>query len=160
MALISAMFRVQLALRSQHHQSFLLEQQSGELKFRDPKAKPGARKFNVPNGEPFGPFERTITLDMCDSFFGGDANYHTDREESLKLGFQNVVVGGRMTMAYAGHILEQHFGPVWWTSGRMDAKFTNPVWENDTVIAHGVELGPLEDEPDRTAAFRVAGQTR
>ncbi len=32
-------------------------------------------------------------------------------------------------------------------------KFTNPVWENDTVIAHGVELGPLEDDPDRTAAF-------
>ena len=37
-----------LVLRSQHHQSFLLDQQSGELQFRDPKAKPGARKFNVP----------------------------------------------------------------------------------------------------------------
>ena len=142
-----------LVLRSQHHQSFLLDQQSGELQFRDPKAKPGARKFNVPQGEPFGSLERTITLDMCDRFFGGDVNYHTDREASLKLGFRNVVVGGRMTMAYAGHILEERYGAAWLRSGRMDVKFTNPVWEEDTVIARGVELGRLEDEPDRTAAF-------
>ena len=143
----------ELALRSQHHQSFLVEQQSGELQFRDPKTKPGTRTFNVPEGEPFGSLERTITLEMCDRFFGGDTNYHTDREASLKLGFKNVVVGGRMTMAYLGHILEERYGANWWTSGRLDVKFTNPVWENDTVIARGVELGPLEDDPDRTAAF-------
>ncbi len=143
----------ELALRSQHHQSFLVEQQSGELQFRDPKTKPGTRTFNVPEGEPFGSLERTITLEMCDRFFGGDTNYHTDREASLKLGFKNVVVGGRMTMAYLGHILEERYGANWWTSGRLDVKFTNPVWENDTVIAHGVELGPLEGDPDRTAAF-------
>jgi acyl dehydratase len=142
-----------LVLRSQHHQSFLLDQQSGELQFRDPKAKPGTRKFSVPEGESFGSLERTITLAMCDRFFGGDTNYHTDREASLKLGFRNVVVGGRMTMAYAGHILEERYGTAWSTSGRLDVKFTNPVWENDTVIARGVELGSLEDEPDRTAAF-------
>ncbi len=143
----------ELVLRSQHHQSFLLDQHSGELQFRDPKAKSAARKFTVPQGQPFGPLKRTITLEMCDRFFGGDVNYHTDREASRKLGFRNVVVGGRMTMAYAGHILEEHYGAAWWTSGRMDVKFTNPVWENDTVIARGVELGRIEDEPGRTAAF-------
>ena len=83
-------------------------------------------------------------------------NYHTNREESKKLGFGDVVVGGRMTMAYAAHILEERFGAVWWTSGRLDMKFTNPVWPNDTVIARGVMTGPLQDEqdePERRGAF-------
>ena len=143
----------ELALRTRHHQSYLLDQQGGELKFRDPKAKQGARKFSVPEGEPFGPFEQVISLEMCDRFFHGDANYHTNQEESKKLGFGDVVVGGRMTMAYAAHILEERFGAAWWTSGRLDMKFTNPVWPNDTVVARGVITGSLEDEPQRTGAF-------
>ncbi len=142
-----------LALRSQHHQSFLLDPQSGEPTFRDPKAKPGARQFSIPQGQPFGSLERTITLEMCERFFSGDINYHTDREASLKLGFRHVVIGGRMTMAYAAHILEERYGGVWWSSGRLDVKFTNPVWENDTVVTRGVELGPMADAPDRTVAF-------
>ena len=142
----------QLALRTRHHQSYLLDQQDGELKFRDPKTKQGARRFTIPKGEPFGPLERVISLEMCDRFFHGDANYHTNREESKKLGFGDVVVGGRMTMAYAAHILEERFGVAWWTSGRLDMKFTNPVWPNDTVVAHGVITGPLEDESERTGA--------
>lgn len=143
----------ELAARSQHHQSFLLEQQSVDVKFRDPKAKPGARKFNVPEGDPFGGLERTITLDMCDVFWQGDKNYHSNRKESEKLGFRDVVVGGLMTMPYAAHILEERYGAAWWSSGRLDLKFTNPVWLQDTVTAHGVELGPMEDDPGRTAAF-------
>jgi len=143
----------ELALRSQHHQSYLLDQQDGQLVFRDPKAKQGARRFVVPEGEPFEPLERIITLEMCDRFFHGDANYHTNREESKKLGFGDVVIGGRMTMAYAAHILEERFGAAWWTSGRLDTKFTNPVWPNETVIARGVMTGPLEEEPERTGAF-------
>ncbi len=142
-----------LALSSQHHQSFLLEQQSGKVKFRDPKAKPGARKFTIPEGDPFGALERTITLEMCDIFWRGDKNYHTHRESSEKLGFRDVVVGGRMTMPYATHILEERYGAAWWSSGRLDIKFTNPVWLDDTVIARGVELGAMEGDPDRTAAF-------
>lgn len=143
----------ELAARSQHHQSFLLEEPPGDVKFRDPKAKPGARKFNVPEGEPFGGLERAITLEMCDIFWEGDKNYHSNREESEKLGFRDVVVGGRMTMPYAAHILEERYGAAWWSSGRLDLKFTNPVWLDDTLTAHGVELGPMEDDPDRTAAF-------
>ena len=143
----------ELALRTRHHQSYLLDQQDGELKFRDPKTKQGARRSTIPEGEPFGPLERVISLEMCDRFFHGDANYHTNREESKKLGFGDVVVGGRMTMAYAAYILEERFGEAWWTSGRLDMKFTNPVWPNDTVIARGVITGPLEEEPERTGAF-------
>lgn len=142
-----------LAVRSHHHQSFLLEQKSLDVTFRDPKAKPGARKFGIPDGEPFGSLERTITLAMCDIYWDGDKNYHSNRLESEKLGFKDVVVGGRMTMPYAASILEERYGAAWWTSGRLDIKFTNPVWLDDTLAARGVEIGPMQDDPDRTECF-------
>ena len=143
----------ELAVRSQHHQSFLLERPSGDVKFRDPKSKPGARKSTIPEGEPFGGLERKITLELCDIFWRGDENYHNNRKASQKLGFRDVVVGGRMTMPYAAHILEERYGAAWWRSGRLDIKFTNPVWLDDTVTAHGVEIGAMPDDSARTAAF-------
>ena len=143
-----------LLARSQHHQSFLPDADpTGAVAFRDPGKKPGARRFVVPEGERFGGLERTITLEMCGAFFHGDANYHTDKDASQELGFTDVVVGGRMTMAYAAHILEEAFGAAWWTSGRMDLKFTNPVWTGDTVTAHGVLTGPLAEDASRSGAF-------
>jgi len=144
----------QRVLETQHHQSFLRDRDhAGEVAFRDPQAKPGARKFVRPDGETFGGLERTISLEMCGEFFHGNASYHTDRASSKALGFRDVVVGGRMTMAYAAHILEEHFGEAWWQSGTFDLKFTNPVWGNDTVIARGVVTGPDPAAPERTAAF-------
>ena len=143
-----------LVVRSQHYQSFLPEADPiGSVAFRDPGKKPGARRFVVPDGETFGTLARTITVEMCGEFFHGDANYHTDKDASRELGFSDVVVGGRMTMAYAAHVLEEAFGEAWWTSGRFDVKFTNPVWVGDTVTARGVLTGPLAEDPSRTGAF-------
>lgn len=141
----------ELMLRTRHHQSYLTEQQEGELQFRHPSAKNGGRRFVEPHGESLGPFKHTISLEMCDRFFHGDANYHTDREESKKLGFKDVVVGGRMTMSYAAHLMEDHFGEAWWTSGRMDIKFINPTWPDDTVVVRGIATGPPEEDTHRTA---------
>ena len=90
---------------------------------------------------------------MCGVFFHGDANYHTDQKASAELGFRDVVVGGRMTMAYAARILEERFGEAWWRGGSFDLKFTNPVWANDTVIARGVVTGQDAADADRTRAF-------
>ena len=144
----------QHVLQTEHHQSFLRDRgHEGAVTFREPKAKPGARTFEMPEGESFGGLERTISLEMCGEFFHGNANYHTDRESSQALGFRDVVVGGRMTMAYAAHILEERFGAAWWQNGRFDLKFTNPVWANDTVVARGVVTGPDAASPGRTAAF-------
>lgn len=142
-----------LVLRTQHHQSFLSERPAGEVEFRDPGKKPGARKFNVPAGERFGGLTRKITVQMCGDFFHGDANYHTDKAASKELGFQDVVAGGRMTMAMVGDVLERHFGDAWWTSGTLDIKFTNPVWADDTVTVHGVVTGPDPGDNSRTHAF-------
>lgn len=142
-----------LVLKTQHHQSFLSERPAGEVEFRDPTKKPGARKFNVPDGDRFGGLTRKITVQMCGDFFHGDANYHTDKAASKELGFRDVVVGGRMTMALVGSELEARFGLAWWTSGTLDIKFTNPVWADDTVTVHGVVTGPDPQDASRTHAF-------
>lgn len=143
----------ELVIRTYHHQSFLRERISGEsVELRDPAKKPGARKFIVPEGERFGGLETTITKEMCGIFFHGNANYHTDDDAAKELGFQRVVVGGRMTMAYAGTVLESYFGDAWTTSGKLDLKFTNPCWCDDLVTVHGVELARQSD-PDRREAF-------
>ena len=144
----------ELVVRTHHHQSFLRERPAdGQVAFRDPRRKPGARKFEVPAGERFGGLTRTITLEMCGTYFHGDANYHTDKEASAKLGFRDVVVGGRMTLAYAAHLLEERFGEAWWQSGRLNVKFTNPAWPNDTIAVHGVVAGAAADDPERQAVF-------
>ena len=52
--------------------------------------------------------------------------------------FDEVVVGGKMTMAMVGQMLEQHFGRGYYEGGTLDVKFTNITWPNDHVTAHGV----------------------
>ncbi len=143
-----------VAARSEHHQSFLkAAPDSGEVKLRDPSSKPGARTFDVPAGKPFGGLERRISVEMCGDFFHGKSSYHTDANASKALGFKDIVVGGRMTMAYAAHALERQFPDTWSHSGRLEVKFTNPVWALDVITVHGVVTGPLEDDPERTGAF-------
>ena len=136
-----------------HHQSFVLYQSEGEVTLRDPSKKEGARKFDVPEGEAFGPLERTITLEMCGAFFHGDRNYHTNKEASAELGFTDVVVGGKMTMSLLGELLDQRFGAAWASSGRLLIKFANIVWPNETVRVRGVLQGANADDPSRRDLF-------
>ena len=138
---------------SRHHQSFLLDEPVDRVQFRDPSRKEGARAFRVPEGTPIEPLDATITLELCGLYFHGSKSYHTDLEASQALGFQRVVVGGRMTMSYVGQLIEQHFGSPWWTSGRLDVKFTNPVWPDDHLTMRGVATGAMEDDPARDGAF-------
>ena len=144
-----------LVVRTHHHQSFLRQKPaSGQVTFRDPSKKPGARKFVIPEGERFGGLTREVTLEMCGEFFHGDANYHTDKKQSEALGFRDVVVGGRMTFAYTTHILEERFGDAWWRSGRVDLKFTNPTWPNDVITARGVDTGPVDGDSENNGGDR------
>ena len=143
----------EVVITSNHHQSFLLPPPVNQVKFRDPTKKEGVRKFVVPTGDRIEPFERKISLEMCGKFFHGNTSYHTDLNASQELGFQDVVVGGRMTMSYMGHLLDSYFGPSWWTSGYMDVKFTNPTWPEDHITVNGIATGPLEDDPSREGVF-------
>ena len=125
-------------VRGTHHQSYLLSQTSGKVALRDPSKKEGVRKFDIPEGERIESVERSIDLEMCGVFFHGDKNYHTDKEASEELGFEEVVVGGKMTMSLIGDMLEKRFGEGYYKDGSLDVKFTNITWPNDNVTAHGV----------------------
>ncbi|MDP6607238.1 MAG: MaoC family dehydratase [Dehalococcoidia bacterium] len=143
----------EVVIRSNHHQSFLLDEPEPEVELRDPSKKEGARKFNVPDGTEIAPLDRVITLEMCGKYFHGNRSYHTDLEASKELGFRNVVVGGRLTMSYMGTLMEQHFGDAWWNGGRLDMKFTNPTWPDDHITVRGVSTGAAEDDTSREAVF-------
>ena len=134
-----------------HHQSYLLTQSSGKVALRDPKAKGGARRFNVPDGDLIEGDPHAISLEMCGTFFHGNANYHTDKSAAEELGFEEVVVGGRMTMSYVGDLMDRHFGRAWFEDGELDIKFTNIVWPDDVVTAKAV----ITDETDGRANAAV-----
>ena len=121
-----------------HHQSYLLSQSTGKVALRDPKAKGGARRFSVPEGDLVEGDPHLISLEMCGTFFHGNANYHTDKSAAEELGFEEVVVGGRMTMSYIGDLMDRHFGSGWFEGGNLDIKFTNIVWPDDVVVARAV----------------------
>lgn len=127
-----------LIARGIHHQSFLLNQSSGKVALRDPKKKEGARKFEVPAGKAIDSVSREIDLEMCGVFFHGRRSYHTDKTASEALGFEEVVIGGKMTMALTGQMLEQQFGRGFYEGGTLDVKFVNIVWPGDRVTAKGV----------------------
>jgi acyl dehydratase len=141
-----------------HHQSFLLSQPE-VVQLRDPKEKEGARSFELPTGRDLGAIETTVTLAMCGRFFHGSANYHSDAEKSRELGFRDVVVGGRMTMGYAGELLDRALGERWARSGRLLVKFTNVLWPNEPIRVRAIATGPLADEPEREGVFAWVEKT-
>ncbi len=138
-----------------HHQSYLLGQSSGKVALRDPKAKGGARRFEVPEGDAIEGDARRISLEMCGTFFHGNANYHTDRRAAEELGFEEVVVGGRMTMSYIGDLMDKRFGRGWFEGGELDIKFTNIVWPEDVVVAKAVVTGESVEDGARRANAAV-----
>ena len=128
----------ELMAQGRHHQSYMQDQTSGRVALRDPKAKGGVRTFNVPDGEFVEGSSHAISLEMCGTFFHGNANYHTNIDAANELGFDEVVVGGRMTMSYVGDLLDRHFGKAWYEGGKIDLKFTNITWPGDSVIPKAV----------------------
>lgn len=131
-----------LVARGVHHQSFLPDQESGEVALRDPKAKEGARTHAEPHGEPLAlELKKTFTEDMCNEFFFTSRNYHNDKDESKKLGFNDVVVGGRMTLSCVTELLTRHFGRGFYLGGRVDVKFTNVLWPNEPFTTRGSITG-------------------
>ena len=138
-----------------HHQSFMIDQSSGKVALRDPKAKGGMRRFEIPAGEAVESVDAVISLEMCGKFFHGNANYHTNKEAALELGFEEVVVGGRMTLSYIGDMMDKQFGKGWYEGGSLDIKFTNIVWPDDHIIAKGVITGTEKENGDTKASVAV-----
>jgi acyl dehydratase len=139
-----------------HHQSFLPEQSSGEVTLRTPQAKEGARQHAEPAGAALSlELKKAFTAAMCDQFFYASRNYHNDKEESKKLGFQEVVIGGRMTLACVSELLTRHFGRGWYLGGHMDLKFTNVLWLNEPCTTRGVITGRSLENGQKRAQVAV-----
>lgn len=134
-----------------HHQSFLPEQTSGGVTLRDAKAKEGAKTHVEPAGIPLSlELKKTFTAEMCNHFFFTSRNYHNDKTESEKLGFHDVVVGGRMTLSCVTELLTRHFGRGFYLGGHIDVKFTNVLWLNEPFTTRGVITGrSVEDGQTR-----------
>jgi MaoC like domain len=128
--------------RSEHHQSFLAEQTSGEVALRDPGAKEGARQHVEPAGEPLSlELRKSFSVDMCNEFFYKRPNYHNDKDASRELGFGDVVIGGRMTLSCVTELLTRHFGRGFYLGGHLDVKFTNVLWPNEPFTVRGLITG-------------------
>jgi acyl dehydratase len=144
-----------LVARGMQHQSFLAEQTSGAVTLRDPKAKEGAKRHVDPTGEPLSlELKKAFTVEMCNEYFYASRNYHNDKEASEKLGFNDVVIGGRMTLSCVTELLTRHFGRGFYLGGHLDVKFTNVLWPNEPFSVRGVITGRTVE--DGTTRAQVA----
>ncbi|MBI3328407.1 MAG: hypothetical protein HYZ81_17110 [Nitrospinae bacterium] len=140
-----------LVARGVHHQSFLLEQKSGEVKLRDPRAKEGGENATTAVRKEIPSLKKAITLEMSHTYFGGTINYHTDKAAAQALGFKDVVVGGRMELCLLSELMTREFGVGWFRGGRMDIKFTNVLWLNEPLDIRGF----IRDRTPETGTMRV-----
>ena len=129
-----------LLVRSRTHQSFLAEQKPEERGFvvdRESAAKKERRTPGEGDGVELAPVELEVDLATCWRFSGPVKNYHTDRDEAVKLGFPDVVVQGMLSTCLASQLMGDAFGAGWLAGGRMDVKLVNVLWGGERVRARG-----------------------
>lgn len=105
------------------------------------------RETTLNIGDPLPGFTRTITQRKIDLFesvarlavppeSGGAApvNIHTDADRARELG---PIASGQMSFAYLHELLCRAFGIDFRQGGRLSVTFLKPVYDGDTVTAHG-----------------------
>jgi acyl dehydratase len=130
-----------LCVRSRTHQSFLREAVTTDLVFGKEREKAAGRRFEVGQGailETLAPIQKEVDLNMCMAFSGPGKNYHTDRDEAVKLGFPEVVVQGMMSICFISELLTRRFGEGWYCGGKMNVNLVNVLWGGETATTHGV----------------------
>ena len=70
-------------------------------------------------------------------FSGPGKNYHTDREQALKLGFPNIVVQGMMSTCFVAQLMTDSFGLGFLEGGKLSLKLTNVLWVDEAVTVRG-----------------------
>jgi acyl dehydratase len=128
-------------MRSRTHQSFLLESSGSGIVVGQEREKESGRRFEVGKGpvrETLTPIRKEVDLVMCQRFSGPGKNYHTDREEAIKLGFPEIVVQGMMSICFLSELMTRRFGQGWYCGGKMTVNLVNVLWEGETVTTHGV----------------------
>jgi len=126
---------------SRTHQSFLREGVATGVVVGKDREKEAGRRFEVGQGtilETLTPIQKEVDLNMCMAFSGPGKNYHTDREEAVKLGFPEVVVQGMMSICFVSELLTRRFGEGWYCGGKMNVNLVNVLWGGETATTHGV----------------------
>jgi acyl dehydratase len=127
-----------LIVRSRTHQSFLADLPKGEGAYvvdRESAAKKEKRAVGEGDGPELEPVELHVDLTTCWRFSGPIKNYHTDRDEAVKLGFPDVVVQGMLSTCLASQVMGNAHGAGWLAGGRMDVKLVNVLWGGERVRA-------------------------
>jgi 3-hydroxybutyryl-CoA dehydratase len=129
-----------MVTRGRTHQSFLLSDSAkGSFAVDKSRERDTARSFKVGDsgGEPIDSPMVKVTEAMCMAFSGPARNYHTDREEALKLGFPEIVVQGMLSVCLAGAMMTRRFGAGFLCGGRFDLRLVNVLWAGESSAARG-----------------------
>ena len=131
-----------LLVRGRTFQSFLPSKENptgGEFVVDGTKAakKPPRPPFPTSPRDDFASVEKKVDERRCWMFSGPGKNYHTDREQALKLGFPNIVVQGMMSTCFVSEIMQKEFGMGWLAGGKMSLKLTNVLWVDESVTIRG-----------------------
>jgi len=91
----------------------------------------------TPIGYRLDPFVRFMTIEnMTHKVMSGGAKIHFDWDEARREGLPAPVATGVMTSAYISGMLTRFFGPTWFTSGWLEARYIASVYADDTVTSH------------------------
>jgi len=97
------------------------------------KSRPERPPFPSATGADLAPIEKRVDTRRCWMYSGPGKNYHTDKEQALKLGFPNIVVQGMMSTSFVSEVMQNEFGMGWLAGGRMSLKLTNVLWVDESV---------------------------
>jgi acyl dehydratase len=89
-------------------------------------------------GQEIPPLVKQMSLErMRQPLMSGSNPIHYDAEFTQKAGLPAPIATGVMSSAYLSEMLTRVFGIEWLRSGTIDVKFIRPIYDGDTVAAHG-----------------------
>lgn len=110
--------------------AFVVDQDPAADKARQRPARP---PFPTATGSDLDPVTKRVDQRRCWMFSGPGKNYHTDKEQALKLGFPNIVVQGMMSTCFVSEVMQRRFGMGWLAGGKMSLKLTRVLWVDESV---------------------------
>ena len=124
--------------------AFVVDQDPAADKARQRPARP---PFPTATGSDLDPVTKRVDQRRCWMFSGPGKNYHTDKEQALKLGFPTIVVQGMMSTCFVSEVMQRRFGMGWLAGGKMSLKLTRVLWVDESVT---VRARVREEVPEGT----------
>jgi acyl dehydratase len=117
-------------------------------------------------GDSLPSISKTVTQEKMDQFetvgwqFASEAgtaetptNIHTNTNSAREMGLPRPVASGQMSFAYLHELLARQFGADFRQGGQLSVTFLKPVYDGDTVTAHGVVSS--KDKIDHRTRFTL-----